>query len=287
MPTNLITLKTSEEYMSGYLPIYRPIYPLFLAKSVAYDADVGNVSFRKVTAIGDIRQKRILPKDTEIKQINVTDTRKSFAKYFFANQYTISDLQDQEGTEDVIQQVLDEHQLQADELLMLGDGTSTANILNNGLYLSNDPNYTLKSSTAIASGDGRLADFHNKVVASANQADQVAGRKVILFYGSDIIPLFNSVYGATTRAWKAVLSEVLGGDYSFVKIPEAATPSGANGWIVANMDQVKLHYTLFPELADQGYNNEKGYYWFNFRMGSLMLEVTQKDGVIRQPATLA
>lgn len=286
MPTNLITLKTTEEYMSGYDPTYRPIYPLFMTKAVAYAPEVGVNSFRKVEAIGDIRQKRILPKDTEIKQINVTDTRKSYAKYFFANQYVVSDLQDQEGTVDVIAQVLDEHQIQADELLMLGDGTSTANILNNGLFLSNDPNYTLESSAAIALTD-RLSDFHNKVVATATKADQVAGRKVIMFYGSDIITLFNSIYPASTRAWKAVLAEVLGSDYSMVKIPEAATPAGSNGWIIANMDQVKLHYTLLPELTAQGFNEEKMYHWFNFKMGSLMLEVLAKDGVIRQPTTLA
>ena len=287
MTTNKITMKTVQQFMTDYQPIYSPLYGIFLDRAVAYSADVGRMDFRRVEAIGDIRQHRILPKDTEIKQINVTDTSKSYRKYFFANQYVVSDLQDQEGAADVVAQVLDEHQLQADEILMTGDGTSPADVLNNGLYFSADPNYTLEASKSIPAGETRLSSFHAAVVASATKANQIAGRKAILFYGEGILPLVNAIYPASSRAWKTVLQEVLGPDYAIIEVPSALTPSGANGWIVANYDQVKLHYTLLPELAAQGYNEEKMYYWFNFKMGSMMLEVLAKNGIIRQPVTLA
>lgn len=286
MATNKIVLRTTEEFMSDYLPIYQPIYPLFLGgKSQAYEREVGKLDFRRVQAVGDIRAKHVTPKDTEIRQIAVMEGKKSFRKYFLANQFTLSDFQDRQGVEEVVAQVLDEHQVQADELLMLGEGSSPADVVNNGLYYSLDSNYTLKSSVQIALTN-RLYDFHNKVVASANQANQVAGRKVIFFYGADILPLVNAVYDTAVRAWKAALLEVLGANYSIVEIPAASTPSGANGWIIANMDQCKLHYTVLPELMNQGQNDEKMYLWFNFLMGSMMLEVLAKDGIIRQPATL-
>lgn len=288
MPTNLIALKTTEELMTGYVPVYQPIYPLFLAgKSVQYAAEVGNMNFRQMSAVGDIRQKRITPKDTEIKQINVTDSSKQFKKYFFANQFVISDLQDQAGAADVVAEVLDEHQIQMDELLMLGDGSSPATVINNGLYYSLDENYTLENSVAIASGSGRQADFYRNVMASISKADQVAGRKLIIFYGTDILPLFNSIYDTSARPWKTVLAEVAGPNYSFIQLPAASTPASSSGWIVVNIDQVKFHYTLLPELTNQGTNEEKMYYWFNFKMGSCMLEVVKKNAVIRQPATLA
>lgn len=287
MPTNKIVLRTTEEFMSDYTPIYQPIYPLFLSKSQQYDREVGKHNFRRMEAVGDVRARRITPKDTEIKQVNVTEGFRSFKKYFFANQFQLSEFQTREGAEEVVSQVLDEHQLQADELFLLGEGSSPETVLNNGLFYSLDPNYTLKSSAAIASGDTRLVDFHNKIVSLANSANQVAGRKLMLFYGSDILPLYNSIYASAARAWKSVLGDVLGPNFSYAELPSAATPAGASGVIIANLDQVKLHYTVFPELLAQGQNEENMYLWFNFLMGSMMLEVTAKDGVIRQPLTLA
>lgn len=287
MPTNKIALRTTEEFMSDYTPIYQPIYPLFLSKSQQYERETGKYDFRRVETVGDVRARRITPKDTEIKQVNVTEGRRAYKKYFLANQYTLSEFQNREGAEEVVSQVLDEHQLQADELFLLGEGSSPETVLNNGLFYSQDPNYTLKSSAAIASGDTRLVDFHNKIVSLANSANQVAGRKLMLFYGSDILPLYNSIYSAAARAWKSVLGDVLGSNFNYAELPSAATPAGASGVIIANLDQVKLHYTVFPELLAQGQNEEKMYLWFNFLMGSMMLEVTAKDGVIRQPLTLA
>ncbi len=286
MSTNKISLRTVEEFMSDYTPIYQPIYPLFLGKSQQYAPEVGKLDFRRIETVGDIRAKHITPKDTEIRQVSVMEGKKSFKKYFLANQFTLSQVQDRQGIEEVVAQVLDEHQLQMDELFLLGEGTSYSNVINNGLFHSADANYTLNGSTAIASGSDRLSDLHAKVVASAQDADQVAGRKIIMFYGTDILPLFNSIYSESSRAFKQVLAEVLGSNFSFVQMPKAATPS-QSGWIVANLDQTKLHYTSLPNLMAQGHNEEKMYYWHNFMMGSSMLEVLAKDGIIHQPATLA
>lgn len=287
MPTNKIVLRTVEEFMSDYTPIYQPIYPLFLGgKSQAYEREVGKMDFRRVQTVGDIRAKHITPKDTEIRQIAVMEGKKTFRKYFLANQFTLSDFQDRQGVEEIQAQVLDEHHVQMDELFTQGEGTSPETVLNNGLFYSNDPNYTLESSVEIASSE-RLYDFHNKVVTTANKANQVAGRKVIFFYGSNILPLVNSLYTTAVRAWRTALLEVLGANYSVVELPSACTPSGANGWIVANMDQCKLHYTDLPQVLAQGQNEEKMYLWMNFIMGSTMLEVLTADGIIRQPATLA
>jgi hypothetical protein len=286
MPTNKIVLREVDQFMSDYVPIYQPIYPLFLGgKSQSYTREIGKLDFRRIQTVGDIRAKHITPKDTEIRQISVMEGKKSFKKYFLANQFTLSDFEDRQGVEEVVAQVLDEHQLQSDELLLLGEGTSGSDVLNNGLYYSADANFTLESSVEIALTD-RLYSFHNLVTATANKANQVAGRKVIFFYGTLVLPLVNSVYPTAVRAWKAALLEVLGPNYSIVEIPAASTPSGANGWIIANMDQCKLHYTVLPELMNQGQNEEKMYLWFNFLMGSMMLEVLANDGIIRQPATL-
>jgi len=289
MATNKIALRTIEEFMSDYTPIYEPIYPLFLGKSQQYAREVGKLDFRRIQAVGDLHAGHQLPKDTDIKQIQVMEGRKSYKKYFLANQFILSDFQDRQGVEEVVAQVLDAHQVQMDNLFMLGEGSSASTMINNGLYWSNDPNYTLESSTEVQfNTDGSyLYDLHAKVVTSAMKANQVAGRKVIIFYGSNILPLFNSVYDTAVKPFKTALQEVLGPNYSLVELPTAATPSGANGWIIGNYDQCKTHYSVLPTILGQGMNDEKLHLWWNFVMGSTMLEVLAQHGVIRQPATLA
>lgn len=286
MPTNKIVLRSVEEFMAGYTPTYQPIYPLFMSNAREYATEAGEAISRTVRTIGDIRGHRLTPKDTEIKQIAVAEAKKNYKKYFFANQFLLSTFQDREGVEDVTAQVLDEHHLQQDELFLFGDGSSPETVLNNGLYYSTDPFYSLKSSVEI-SATGTLYDFHSKVMATAQEADQLAGRKIIFFYGAAIIPLFNSLYDTAAKSWRAALAEALGPDYSIAKLPERATPNGANGWLVANMDRCKLHHSALPQVMSQGLNEEKMYVWTNFLLASMMLEVTSEGGVIRQPATIA
>ena len=285
MSTNKIALRSVEQFMSDYSPVYQPIYPLFLGKSQQYASEVGKLDFRRVQTVGDIRAKHLTPKDTEIRQVAVMEGKKTFKKYFLANQFQLSQYQDRQGVEEVVAQVLDEHQVQADELFMLGEGTSNGNMLNNGLFHSADSNYTLEASSEIPTTN-RLHEFFTRVTSTASKADQVAGRKVICFYGNTK-PLLRSLFPTSDTLVKSALSEALGQNYSIVEIPDAPTPSAQNGWIVANLDQTKLHYTALPQLLDQGDNREKMYLWFNFMMGSMMLEVLAKDGIIRQPTTLA
>jgi hypothetical protein len=284
--TNKVVLRSTDEFMSDYVPVYQPLYPLFMGKSQSYSEEVGAVNFKRVSAVGDIRAKHITPKDTEIQQIAVNDAKKTFKKYFLANQFIQSALQDQEGTEEVVAQVLDEHQKQADELLLLGEGTSASDMINNGLIWSNDPNYRLKGSAAI-SGTDPLIMLHSKVMSIVSEANQVAGRKAIIFYGATQLDKVNSLYAAQPVAFKTVLAQVLGANASIAEMPSAVTPANTNGFIVVNLDQVKLHYTTMPKLQDQGVNDEKMYAWFNFLMGSMMLEVLASGGIIRQPLTFS
>lgn len=288
MSTNKILTKSVEQLMSDFVPVNTPILPLFLGKSQAYAQEVGELKFRRLSAVGDIRSKHILPKDTEIKQIAVMDGRKTFKKYFLASQYTSSQIQDQDSASDIVNQILDEQLLHMDSIFMTGEGTAGNNVINNGLYWSGDANYVLENSTEVQKdADGNyLADLHAKMMVTAEKADQVAGRKLMLVYGSNFKPLFDSVYPTGVRSFKAVLSEVLGSNYDVVKLPDGSTPSGAQGWLIANLDQVKLHYTTLPTVLKQGQNDEKMYYWVNFMMGSCMLDVLASKGVIRQPATL-
>jgi hypothetical protein len=274
--------------MADYQPTFQPLYPLFMGKSQKYDIAVGENNFKRLEAMGDIRAKRITPKDTIIEQVGATEKKKTFKKYFFANQFTVSALQTREGVEDVQAQILDEHQAQADDLFLLGEGSSNSTMQNNGLFWSNDPNYRLENSVEVAAASTgyHLPDMHTKIMQTADIANQISGEKVLIVYGSSAGAKFDSLYANSDAPFKRVLAEVLEG-WTLVKMPTKVTPSGTNGWIAANLDQVKLHYTALPSIYNQGVNDEKLYAWFNFLVGSMMLEVLVDDAIIRQPVTFA
>lgn len=290
MATNKVVLRTIQEFMQDYVPVYQPLYPLLLGKSQSYAEEVGRIDFKRLNTVGDIRTKHITPKDTEMRQINVSEGTKSFKKYFLANQFTQSALQDTRQTEDVIKQVLDEHHKQMDELVMFGEGTSAlSDVVNNGLFWSNDPNYDLESSATVngSAGADPLIDLHAKVMTSSRAADVLAGKKVIIFYGTAILPLYDGIFTSNHVSFKKILQDSLGPDYSTIKMPAGLDTQSESGWLVVNLDQVKLHYTALPSLKAQGVNDEKLYSWFNFLMGSTMLEVLAAKGVIHQPATVS
>jgi hypothetical protein len=284
--TNKIALRSVEEFMVGYKPAYNPILPLFLSIAQQYSVEAGKIDFKRADTVGDIRAKMVGPKDTEMHQIHSKEGTKTFKKYFFGAQYIQSQLQDTKGYEDVVGQVLDEHNKQADELFLLGEGTSASTMINNGLYWSNDPNYTLKTSYEVQKDAAgvHLADLYSKVVSVVQEADEVDGQKMVMVYGSDMIAKYNGLLTDTSSALSKVLTDALPG-VAFAKMPASITPSSANGFIVVNLDQNKLHYTLLPTIKGQGINDEKMYAWTNFLMGSSMLEVLALNGVIRQPLT--
>lgn len=290
MPTNLITLQSVDQFMAGFQPVYTPLFGMLLAngKAVQYPREVGELTLRRVETVGDIRSKRVSPKDTEIKQIAVGEGSKTYKKYFLGSQFILSQFQNAAGVDDVTAQVLDEHNRQFDELVLHGEGTTVGTQINNGLYLSSDPNYTLETSVEIASGgnDPRLLSFHTKVMTNADKANRVAGRKAVIFYGSNIIPLVNGLY-TSGKAFRTSLQEALGSDYSVMTLPTDTALNSGHGWMIVNIDQVKFHYTVLAELSKRGINEEKGYAWSNFLMGSSMVEVLAQYGIIRQPATLA
>ncbi len=285
LSTSKVVLETIEQFMEGYEPTYRPIYPLFLGKSQAYSEIVGKLDFKRADTVGDIRAKHVTPKDTEMAQISVAEATKTFKKYFLANQFRLSSFQDPKGTSDVKKQVLDEHQKQMDELFLLGEGTSASTMINNGLFWSDDSNYVLNASPASVSD---ADDLHTAVMETVAEADAVAGRKIIVFYGEDTLPIFDSVYESAPTPFKRVLADVLGAGYEpSIKLPAAVTPASEEGWMIVNLDQIMVHYTALPSLKNQGINEESMYAWFNFLMGSSMLEVRALGGIVRQVASVS
>lgn len=285
MSTNKIVLRDTDQIMSDYVPTYVPFWTILLGKSKSYPEVVGKLNFKRLEAVGNIRNQHYNPKDTHIHQIAAIEKSKIFKKYFLASQFVQSTLQDREQNESVISQVLDENGKLMDDLVLLGEGTSASTMVNNGLYWSNDPNYLLESSSELGSTGGHLPALHASVVAEKIKADTVAGRKVIVFYGSTMLSKVCGIYAESSVSFKSALQAAIGGNYSLAELPSEVTPSGANGFMILNLDQIMLHYTTAPKLADQGVDSRAMEVWHNFLMGSAMVEVLAYKGIIRQPHT--
>lgn len=282
MATNKIVLKDVDQQMADYKPSYVPLYPILLGNSQQYVEEVGQLNFKRLEAVGDIRAKHILPKDTDIKQIAVREGSKTFKKYFLAKQFVQSQLQDQAGTEDVVRQVLDEHQKHMDDLVLLGEGTSASTMINNGLFWSGDSNYILENSDQIDNAPDTQGQLYEGIMGTLESARDLGGSKTVIVYGSTAIAKLNSLFPEQAVSVAAALA---GAGVKIAKMPSAVTPSAVNGWIVITDEQVKLHYTAIPQLKSQGINDEKMYSWHNFLMGSAMVDVLQYKGIIRQPVT--
>jgi hypothetical protein len=287
MSTNKIVLREVDEIMADYVPTYQPFWPVLLGKSQSYPEEVGKINFKRLEAVGNIRNQHYNPKDTYIHQISVVEKTKVFKKYFLASQFVQSTLQDRSQNEDVVRQVLDENNKLMDDLVLLGEGTSASTMMNNGLFWSADPNYLLESSSELASTDGHLPALHASVVAEKIKADVVAGPKVVVFYGSTMLSKVCGIYGTSSTPFKQALQSALGGNYSLAELPAEVTPSGTNGFMILTLPQIKLHYTTPPKLAAQGVDERNMEVWHNFLMGSAMVEVLAYKGVIRQPHTFA
>jgi len=286
MSTNKIVLRESNEVMADYVPTYQAFWPILLGKSKAYPEEVGKMNFKRLEAIGNIRAQHYLPKDTHVHQIAAVEKSKTFKKYFLAAQFIQSTLQDRSQNEDVVKQVLDENYKLMDDLVLLGEGTSASTMINNGLYWSNDTNYLLQSSTELASTSGHLPALHASVVTQKLLADSVAGRKVIVFYGTTMLSKICGLYDSSVT-FRSALQAAIGPNYSMTELPSEVTPANANGFMILNLDQIFLHYTTMPKLADQGVDAKNMEVWHNFLMGSSMVEVLAYKGIIRQPHTFA
>lgn len=285
MSTNKIVLRETDEIMADYKPSYQPFWPILLGNSKSYPEVVGKVNYKRLEAVGDIRTQHYNPKDTHIHQIAAVEKTKSYKKYFFAAQFVQSTLQDREQNEDVIRQVLDENNKKQDDLVLLGEGTSASDVVNNGLYWSADPNYLLESSSELASTGGHLPALHASVVTAKIKADTLSGRKVVVFYGSTMLTKLSSLYADTSVPFRDALQKALGANYSLTELPPEVTPSGANGFMILTLDQILLHYTTPPKLDDQGVDARNKEVWHNFLQGSTMVEVLAYKGIIRQPHT--
>jgi hypothetical protein len=184
--TNRLVLKDVDQFMADYTPIYQPLYPLFLGKSQQYSEEVGTPELQAP------RSGRRHPRPSHHAEGHRHQADRGEGR--------LEDLQEvlprepvravalcriTSRTDDVVRQVLDEHQKQFDEMMVMGEGTQNSDVVNNGLFWSGDSNLIVNGSAELdtdADTNGAIG-LHSKVMEQAEIANAIAGRKIVIFYG--------------------------------------------------------------------------------------------------------
>lgn len=278
--TNKPILRTAEEFAGQYTPVYPAIYPMFLSGGQAkpYERVEGTQKVKGVEAIGDMIAKKFSSKDTMIHQLHGKAKEFVFDKNFYLAEYKTGINQSTEGDPQLVQEFLDNQNLKLDQLLLFGDEG------NQGLYTNNSANYVTESAISSIDPTDKHA-FFEAIMASAEEADKNAGSKVLMLYGE-----------MTRRLWRAGLFETgqasvqsnlmtaLGSEYTPVLMPAQVTPSSVEGWLIINMNKIRVHHHGAPWM-EMGEDAPRRLRYTHFLIGSVGVELLHNGAILKQAVT--
>lgn len=290
MATDLRTdILTKEEYLQGASLSYSPVI-LALTKKQAHDVKLDQVKFKSIDVEKDSIVAFPLTKEaTEKMHIKAGDSSKVFNIYVKGAKYIQSLRSGVSALPKLHNRVLLEYSKIFDKDSMSGDGH------NNGLLVSADENYTTNGNHQIPAVGGDVTEFtrvQNLIALVGTLQAQVDASHMsqnitIFYYGDDLVKMMGSVTQANETPVGELLQKAWAG-VRWIKIPSAVLPEGAGqGLLVVADDLVTLHYCQEPTIENDGTNEEDNYYFANYITGSTMVDVEEKDGIIKQPITFA
>lgn len=277
--TNKPILRTAEEFAGEYSPVYPAIYPAFLsgAQAKAYERVEGTQKVKGVEAIGDMIAKKFSSKDTLIHQLHGKGTEFTFDKNFYLAEYKTGINQSSEGDAQLVAEFIDNQNVKLDQLLLFGDEG------NQGLYTNNSAKYVSEGAIGSIDASDKNA-FYEAIMATAEEADKMAGSKVIMFYGEVTRRLWRAGLFSTGQASvQSNLMSALGSEYTPLLMPSQVAPN-AEGWMVVNMNKIKVHHHGAPWM-EPGEDSPRRLRYVHFLIGSIGVELLQTGAIIKQPVT--
>lgn len=288
MPTDKHALEiTIEKVNEAYMPSYTPLFPI-LTKTKKYDEFIGEVKLKETSVIGDARAREINAQDTEFKHAKSAQATKNFNKYFKGIKHIVSGFVDNSDFQKVSDEILDINLMEFDKAFFTGDANSSGAIRNNGLWLSNDPNYILKASQNLGANPTQ-DDWKTLFDALIREAESKLGNaaKVILLAGTAATKLGKFVPGTTTTYIRAIQNAYtdLGKQVTIEAVPTNLEDETTNGVLLLTPSQILHHYTALPYIKGNGYNDENSYTWMSLIYGSSMVDVQKSGAIIKKPLT--
>lgn len=269
MGSDNLGFPTVEELRTGYAQrgTVRPFFGTFPNK-IAYPQEMGTAKSYTFRTIGDLTAKKIGVVDTE-KRHAITDVlTKEFKKEFFNLKYEINNYQSKNHVQDLNIQVTDQLLIQQDYALCAGS-------INNGLFVSSDPDFVTASPATMTNYAEIFAAVYAQLEANAILTGN--GMKRVAFYGT-MIPLVNTISPGTGLTYLDLLRGAFP-DISFVFVPTHATYTG-NGFFILNDGLVRLNYTLVAGVKNSGVNEEEGYGYINYDYGTMSLELLAPGAIV-------
>lgn len=277
--TNKPILRTAQEFAEGYSPVYPAIYPVFLSGSHSklYERVEGQQTVKGVEAIGDMVAKKFSSKDTLIHQLHGKEKSFSFDKNFYLAEYKTGINQSTEGDATLVQEFIDNQNVALDNLLLFGDEN------NQGLHTNNSSNFVTESPISSIDPDDPNA-FFQAIMATAEEADKLAGSKILMLYGTTTRKLWRAGLFSTGQASiQENLLRSLGSEYTPMLMPSQVTPN-QEGWLIINLNKIMVHNHGAPWM-EMGEDLPRRLRFKHFLTGSVGVELKQYGAIIKQVVT--
>ena len=292
MPSDIRTgIITKETYMESAVISYVP-YILALPKRNQFDFTADKI----VNKDYDVENDSVIPsfsnaEMTEINAAKVSTSSHSFNAYAKLLSLT-KDLRKNPNinVQKFHDQILRQLSIQFDKSAFGGEGG------NNGLIVSSDTNVHTPASVAIPaiSGNGfnqiqaikEVATNLNLLVNTYTASDNLT----VFFYGSALLAFLGKITeGQENDVSFHVRQAFKNKTVNFVELSSLSLPSTitTNGIIVASNDLVELEHCGLPIIENDGTNDEKKYYYANYRLGSVQVRPEVLGAVIKQAITFA
>lgn len=171
---------------------------------------------------------------------------------------------------------------------------------NNGLLISNDPNYITNNAATIPaiaenSDDnwGQVNALSNTVTQLLRQVDKYTADNELLVYvyGDKLSDLMESVTKQNETVVQTLIEDKFKSrNVRLIHIPSLVMPASMandNGFVVVSQNVTTLEYTQEPGVESNGTNEEDQYYWANYVLGSVQVAPDEEGAIIKQPLTFA
>lgn len=280
---------------SNFVPNYQAIYNLFVGngsnavnEATRDDLEQAKINFQSVETLGEVIAKPISGQSTEIPRFKSGTKTKSYNKYLNGIAWKKKGLQPTyDNFSSISNQALDKILMQEDKEFLTGIDAD-GNQVNNGLFVSNDPDYIVENDTATPA---TLSAMKQALDADLNKIRKaVSGVKYIFSWGTfsnNLLSFTGAGEPNSDRIRQDILASALP-DVNFIN-PISDITAGANaaaigagGYLIVTPSQVRLHHGLFTKILSLGYNEEEMRIWLNIGYNSKSLEVMTKNAIVKR-----
>ena len=285
MATDIIEgLKTREEYLETVQLSYTPV-SLAIESQFKHDiAGAETINFRTLDVEKDsVVAENLTAGQTEVAHIKAREGKKTFYKVLKGAKITQSVRNfGFNKIPSLVSKIIRAYSQIFDRFALYGkDG-------NNGIINTSDPNAIANASVEIdlTATEQTILNSVIKAVSAVKRqvSDNTASQNVLVYmYGSQLLSTLDTVTYNGKNVREAL--EAAWPEARFIEVPGLVTEGNDQGIVAISQGLVEMNYTKIPTMDDTGYNAENKYFWADFEVGSVMIDVREYGALIKQPMT--